>query len=47
MIEELEECSSRTIEYTDGCGGAVYYWCNKDNRQVNVFEDCPKCKEEA
>ena len=46
MIEELKKCMYRAIEHTEGCGGAVYYWCEQDNKQVNPFEDCQNCEEE-
>ena len=46
MEEEIKVCNQRESKYTNGCGGAVYWWCNKDNKQINVYEDCKKCKVE-
>jgi len=44
IVEEIKKCEFRALEYTKGCGGAVYWWCNKDNKQINIYEDCKKCK---
>lgn len=41
----MKECEFRKFELTEGCGGAGYWWCYRDNRQVNVYEDCKNCKE--
>ena len=43
----MEECTYRKCEYAEGCGGAVYWWCYRFNKQINVYEDCKNCKEEG
>ena len=44
----MDHCIYRKYELTEGCGGAGYWWCYNPliNKQINVYEDCKKCKEE-
>ena len=46
LVVRVAECPSREVKHTDGCGGAVYWWCNKSNKQINIYEDCIKCEDE-
>ena len=40
----MEDCSERRFEITNECGGAGYWWCNRLNKQVNIYEDCKECE---
>ena len=42
----MRECNHREGNYTPKCGGAFYWWCNRDNKQINVHEDCKECDSE-
>ena len=44
-MTEIIECTQRECRHTKGCGGALYWWCQRDDKQINIYEDCPKCKE--
>ena len=41
----MNECFYRKVEFTEGCGGAIYWWCYKRNCQINVYENCKDCKD--
>jgi len=43
--DKLQEYDHRALERTNGCGGAVYWWCLKKQHQINVYEDCKNCEE--
>lgn len=42
-MDELKECNHRQSIYTPECGGMVYWYCNRDTKQINVYEDCKNC----
>jgi len=44
-MEVIVVCEDRTLRHTNGCGGAFYWWCHRDNKQINIYENCPKCNE--
>lgn len=44
MIEKLESCEDRVTRYTPEYGGMLYWYCNRDTKQINVYEDCEKCR---
>lgn len=44
---EIKACMYRDVRYTEGCGGAAYWWCIQDDKQINVYEDCKNCVEEG
>ena len=39
----IVKCSDREFKINEQCIG--HWWCNKKNCQINVYEDCKKCKE--
>lgn len=43
--DELKPCDMREVRHTNACGGALYWWCLRDNKQINVHEDCKNCEE--
>ena len=45
IVEELGKCEYRRSLYTPDCGGSTYWYCNRDTKQINVYEDCKNCKE--
>lgn len=43
MADGLVKCEQREVRHTQGCGGALYWWCLRDNCQINVHETCKDC----
>ncbi len=44
MVTHIVSCPLREVRRTEGCGGALYWWCNEDNKQVNPYEVCKGCE---